>query len=457
VQGSQNQALRITRVSELPGRVRCAVPGLHGNTALASALAEMVGRQPGIDQVETNPVTGRVLVYFDEHVPPDVIDGYLRAAVLAATATTASTASAAPAPSPAPSALVTGAAIGGVATAVGLMLSLGAGAAVALGAVAFCGWQLVSGQVYHLTPVAAPVRRPRSGDLQMLLRVLAPYRRQIAVAAGLSMFSVLASIGRYGVIGWAINTVIYNRALWLPGGITLAAGGALLALSALALGLIAGYVWLSHQSQVRWARIGRTIPHQLRVQLYTQIQQLELKYFQGHLRGELVATLGEDLNRIESAFDALADLVDACIRSLLLIGPLIFVASQVVGVALVPIPFIVGLSFFLYPRIRELYEKVREQAARLSGQVTSNLDGIATIKSFTIESREVQRIRAVSATYRNRSREAFTLAGRFSVLLEGIVLTSLAIIVLLGGWLVSAGAMTVGSYVVLLMLTGQLF
>jgi ATP-binding cassette subfamily B protein len=132
-------------------------------------------------------------------------------------------------------------------------------------------------------------------------------------------------------------------------------------------------------------------------------------------------------------------------------------ASQVTLAALVPIPFIVGLSFFLYPRIRERYEKVRDQAARLSGQVTSNLDGMATIKSFTLASQELQRIEALSAAYRNHSREAVTLAGRFSVLLEGIVLTSLAIIVLLGGGLVSAGSVTVGSYVVLLMLTGQLF
>lgn len=49
----------------LPGRLRLSVPGLHGNQAMAGDLARRLSEIPGITAGQVNPVTGRVLIFFE--------------------------------------------------------------------------------------------------------------------------------------------------------------------------------------------------------------------------------------------------------------------------------------------------------------------------------------------------------------------------------------------------------
>ena len=52
-------------VSTTPGRTRLAVVGLRGDTALAARLEEALLALPGVEEAQTNPSTGRLLLRFD--------------------------------------------------------------------------------------------------------------------------------------------------------------------------------------------------------------------------------------------------------------------------------------------------------------------------------------------------------------------------------------------------------
>jgi hypothetical protein len=52
-------------VHAIPGRVRLKVAGLKANPSLGTAIQTRLGSVPGIQMVETQPLTGSVLVLFD--------------------------------------------------------------------------------------------------------------------------------------------------------------------------------------------------------------------------------------------------------------------------------------------------------------------------------------------------------------------------------------------------------
>jgi hypothetical protein len=52
-------------VHTMPGRVRLRVDKVKGNPAFAKQAQDKLARMPGMNRVETQPLTGSVLVYYD--------------------------------------------------------------------------------------------------------------------------------------------------------------------------------------------------------------------------------------------------------------------------------------------------------------------------------------------------------------------------------------------------------
>ena len=52
-------------VHHVPGRLRIRVPSVKGNIAEANSLEKRIRAQHGIKSVQTNPLTGSVLIHYD--------------------------------------------------------------------------------------------------------------------------------------------------------------------------------------------------------------------------------------------------------------------------------------------------------------------------------------------------------------------------------------------------------
>ena len=66
-------------------------------------------------------------------------------------------------------------------------------------------------------------------------------------------------------------------------------------------------------------------------------------------------------------------------------------APSVAWMAMLPIPVIIYGSIWFQKQIGPRYRAVREQVGILNSQLSNNLSGITTIKSFTAEAHEVAR------------------------------------------------------------------
>ncbi|MEQ8964006.1 MAG: ABC transporter ATP-binding protein, partial [Coleofasciculus sp. C2-GNP5-27] len=107
-------------------------------------------------------------------------------------------------------------------------------------------------------------------------------------------------------------------------------------------------------------------------------------------------------------------------------------------------------------RLAPRYAEVREKVSLLNGQLANNLTGITTIKSFTAEAYEIQRISAQSEAYRQSNRRAIALSAAFVPLIRILILLGFIGILLYGGMEAVAGRLAVGTYSVLVFLTQRL-
>jgi ATP-binding cassette subfamily B protein len=208
---------------------------------------------------------------------------------------------------------------------------------------------------------------------------------------------------------------------------------------------------------VSWRNLAQTVQHEIRVDAYDHIQHLELAYFEDRNTGDLMAILNDDVNQLERFLDRGANDLLQVATTVTLIGLAFFwIAPGVAWLALLPMPVIVYGSFRFQDRISRRYAAVREQAGILNGQLSNNLQGVVTIKSFTAEDVEVGRIAAGSDEYRRRNRSAIRLSSAFSPLIRMAIVAGFTATLVYGGVLASRGAVSVGSYGVMVFLTQRL-
>ncbi len=293
--------------------------------------------------------------------------------------------------------------------------------------------------------------------LQRLLKYGRRYRVQICLATISSFLNKLFDLAPPALIGIAVDVVVKHEdsiiaqwgikdVFWQLAIIT--------GLSAIvwALESIFEYAY-----DYLWRNLAQNIQHDLRLEVYSHLQELELAYFEERSTGGLISILNDDINQLERFLDGGANDVIQVITTVIIIGAAFFAASPTVAVlSMLPIPFIVWGSIAFQNRLAPLYADVREKVSFLNGQLSNNLSGITTIKSFTSEDYETQRIETQSEAYRQSNRKAIVLSAAFIPLIRIVIFLGFIATLFLGGLEVVAGRLSVGTYSVLVFLTQRL-
>ena len=206
-----------------------------------------------------------------------------------------------------------------------------------------------------------------------------------------------------------------------------------------------------------WRNLAQDIEHDLRLEAYSHLQELELAYFEERSTGGLISILNDDINQLERFLDGGANEVIQVMTTVVVIGAAFFAASPAVAaLSMLPIPLIIWGSIAFQNRLAPLYADVREKVSFLNGQLSNNLSGITTIKSFTSEDYETGRIETQSEAYRQSNRKAIVLSAAFIPLIRIVIFLGFIATLFLGGLEVVAGRLSVGTYSVLVFLTQRL-
>ena len=274
-----------------------------------------------------------------------------------------------------------------------------------------------------------------------------PHRRQIILASTCSVLNKVFDLAPPLLIGMAIDVVVSQEDSFLAQlGVTsvVAQLWILAILTLLVWGLESAF---EYAYQVLWRNLAQTLQHELRVEAYSHVQGLEMAYFEDRSTGGLMSILNDDVNQLERFLDIGANDIIQVTTTVLVVGAMFFIlAPQVAWMAFLPIPFILWGSTRFQKRIAPLYATVREKVSIINGQLSNNRGGLATIKSFTAEDHETERMSLSSDGYRESNRDAISLSSAFVPIIRMLIVVGFIATQVFGGIMVVRGELNVGAY-----------
>lgn len=198
--------------------------------------------------------------------------------------------------------------------------------------------------------------------LRRLLTYSSAHRRQIVLASLYSILNTLFDLAPPLLIGMAVNVVVAQEDSFLG---ELGVTEPLVQLTVLAILTI--IIWgfeslFQYLYSIKWRNLAQTVQHELRVDSYSHVQELDMAYFEDRSTGGLLAILNDDINQLERFLDVGANELWHIFTSVVAIGTFFFiVAPQVAWLALIPMPFVLYGSLRFQRRFTPLYAAVREK------------------------------------------------------------------------------------------------
>ena len=284
-----------------------------------------------------------------------------------------------------------------------------------------------------------------------------PQRRLVITAVTCSLLNKLFDLAPPALIGLAVDVVVRGEQSLLAG-----FGIETVAQQLWVLALLTFVIWAAESLfeylyDVLWRNLAQTTQHRLRLEAYDHLQQLELAFFEQDSSGRLMTVLNDDINQLERFLDRGANQILQLITTVLVVGiGMAIVAPEVALFAYLPIPVILLGSLRFQRQLAPRYREVRARAGDLASRLANNLGGMLTIKSFTAEPLELQRLQAESIAYLESNGRAIRLSAAFIPLIRFAILFAFVAILLVGGFQALSGQLAVGTYSVLVFITQRL-
>lgn len=293
--------------------------------------------------------------------------------------------------------------------------------------------------------------------LRRLWTHAARHRRRIVVAGVFSILNKTFDLAPPFLIGVAVDVVVSGADSFLGRATGVGAMGQLWILAATTF-----VVWglesvTEYLFAVRWRTLAQEIEHDLRTQAYDHVQGLDMSWFEEGSSGRLMSILNDDVNQLERFLDVGANEVLQLITTVVLLGAFFFVAAPgIAWLAFLPIPVILWGSLKFQTLMAPRYARVREEVSAINTDLSNNLSGIATIKSFTAERRESARVAEGSRRYLEANASAIVLSSAFTPLIRMAIVVGFMATLLLGGRAAMDGILSVGVYSTLVFMTQRL-
>ncbi len=304
------------------------------------------------------------------------------------------------------------------------------------------------------------VSKKQSRSVHPLKRLLDyghQYRQQIWQATACSVLNQLFDLAPPALIGIAVDVVVKQQnsiiAQW---------GVKDIFWQFLILSFLTVVVWIlesvfEYAYERLWRNLAQNIQHNLRLDAYKHLQDLELAFFEERSTGGLMSILSDDINQLERFLDVGANnLIQVATTVVIISAAFFYLAPTVAWMAMLPIPFIVWGTFAYQNVLAPRYTDVREKVSSLNSRLSNNLGGITTIKSFTAENYEASRLADESEAYRRSNSKAIKLSAAYIPLIRMLILVGFTALLLFGGMAAANDKMSVGSYSVLVFLIQRL-
>ncbi len=205
-------------------------------------------------------------------------------------------------------------------------------------------------------------------------------------------------------------------------------------------------------------KTGQIAIYELRKELYKHILSLPRIFFDQKPVGVILTRITTDLEALgESLAAGVLSVFTDLLKTIALLGVLIYFSWQLTLIILLVLPAIYIISNYLRVKLRLYYNLTREALALATGFLQECLNGVKTVQLYASE-RKVQKQYEVKTQHflHAQSRSNFYDATLFSVI-EGITSTAMALMIWYGAHEILDGNVTVGTLIGFINILNRIF
>ena len=308
--------------------------------------------------------------------------------------------------------------------------------------------QAVEEEDHELTKEENRASRRRS--LALLRELLAPEKGSIVLVAVMVVLAQAAVVAGPAILAWGIDN-------GLP---ALIDGDAMPALGAAGLhaacAIIAALLTFAftRQSSV----IGQRLLLELRRRVFRHTQRLSLEFHERYTSGRIVSRQTSDMEALRELLEFGVPILIGSSLSMVLTAASIVAMDWPTGlIMLVLLIPCIALTVWFQVRSRIAYRGMRTHSAALIVQFVEAMNGIRAVKAFRKEESNSREYRALAENYRRATLNSISVFGIYQPALRLLANVTVAAVLVVGGFRVLAGDLSVGVLLALVLYARRFF
>jgi ATP-binding cassette subfamily B protein len=283
--------------------------------------------------------------------------------------------------------------------------------------------------------------------MRRLLAYARPHRALVAGALGLLMLEGLLQLVGPMLTQYVIDVAVPARDVSM----------AMRAAGWMALSLVLAF-GCAYGETILTALLGQRVMQQLRVDIFSHLQRLPVRFFDRNPVGRLVTRVTSDVESLNELFTSgvVAGLGD--LFTLVAIGALMLATDwQLALWSFAVIPLIYLTSHVFQRAVRTSYRDIRTKLARINAYLQERLTGMRLVQLFGMQRRERESFDRLNRAHLDAHLKSITYYALYFPAIEILSSVALAILIVAGARRVEVGTLTVGTVAAFLQLLRRFY
>lgn len=276
---------------------------------------------------------------------------------------------------------------------------------------------------------------PTKSWLRRALPLVRAHQGMLLTSLGLSLAGLLVLVQIPDVLRRGIDDALVAKIADLSTYVWLVAG----------LAVVQGMLTFAARKYL--LRTAYEMEYDLRTMIYAHLVRLPYGFYDRVQSGELMSRAASDVRAVQMYLAFGPSILVQCAIALIALGLMLSISPLLAVVAMATMPLIAALGVWMRKAIFPVSWLIQARLARVATIVDENTQGVRVVKAFAAEQRQVAELAAAADRVRWAYRRDALIRSRWAPTLESLPRLGLALVLLVGGWMVIDGEATVGTIV----------
>ncbi|MEK9502684.1 ABC transporter ATP-binding protein [Gaopeijia maritima] len=201
----------------------------------------------------------------------------------------------------------------------------------------------------------------------------------------------------------------------------------------------------------------QSVVSDIRMQAWSRLLRLPVAHFAEERSGSLTSRVVNDVNALEGMIQAGATRLAGQLFSILVVSVILASMNwRLALVNLVVMPLVAGVTRYYQGPLRRSAREIRKRVGEMNAVSTEAIGNIQVVKSFVAEISEEERFARENTAYVDQNLDRRKDVGAMEGLVTLLANWGIGAILLLGGWMVVQGTLTVGELTAFVLYQRQL-